>query len=362
MHLTQVAFLAVLLAALTAALSCGGKPERLGAAFLFAAAVLSPLVQHQRFAELEIGIAAIDAALLLALLALAIVSERKWPIYAAAFQAVAVLTHAARIITGPIDGNVYGDLLVLWSYPVALALLRGSLVEGPRGLRRTAPEMPPTSRSPDGSADITASSDHRFSDDLALLTRLLKLHSIGPESAEVAAQLLARSGTFGSAVSTPSSKLRSWGYNEEIIEAISFARRTTRTSLRRKLETRRSLAKPEEAIDYLFNELAHLPTEQFRVLYLNARFRLILDHVHSAGSVTEAPIFPREVVKQALESGAVHLILAHNHPSGDPTPSRDDILATRAVREAARAIGVSVVDHIVVSASGHVSMRATGMM
>ncbi len=108
--------------------------------------------------------------------------------------------------------------------------------------------------------------------------------------------------------------------------------------------------------------MADLRNEQFRVLYLNARHRLIHDEVHGEGTVTEAPVYPREIVKRALEVGAVYLILAHNHPSSDPTPSRSDIAATRAITEAARAIDVTVIEHVIISASGHTSMRAIGMM
>jgi DNA repair protein RadC len=174
--------------------------------------------------------------------------------------------------------------------------------------------------------------------------------------------LLARTGSFASAVTTPATKLRSWGIDERILKALVFARTTTRASLQRKLEVRPSLANNKEVIDYLHNELAHLPIEQFRVLYLNSRYRLICDVVHSDGSVTEAPVFPREVVKRALEEGAVYVILAHNHPSGDPTPSRADIIMTRAVTEAGRSMGISVIDHIVISSSGHTSLKASGLI
>lgn len=362
MYPAQVAFLAILLAALTAAFSCGGKPERMGAAMLFIAALLSPLAEGHRFGDFEAGIAMVDTALLAALLGLAMTSDRRWPAFAAAFQAIAVLTHVARIKAGPVNGNVYADLLVFWSYPVVLSLLCGSLAEGVRGPRRAVAVPPLDADSSIQEFRQTTNKTSENSDDLALLTRLLSLHSIGLQSPQVAAHLLANAGSFASAVSVPPNKLRAWGFDDRVVEALGFARSTTRSSLRRKLETRRSLARSEEAIDYLFNELAHLPNEQFRVLYLNARYRLILDEILGDGTVTEAPVFPREVVKKAIETGAMHLILAHNHPSGDPTPSRADIAATRAIREAARAIGVTVLDHIVVSVSGHVSMRAAGLI
>lgn len=141
-----------------------------------------------------------------------------------------------------------------------------------------------------------------------------------------------------------------------------MARSTTRTTLKRKLETRPCLADQQHVVDYLHAELAHLPVEQFRVLYLNARQRLIHEEIHGQGTVNAAPVFPREIVKRAIEVGAVEIILAHNHPAGDPTASRSDIQTTRAIIDAARPIDVGVVDHIVIGSSGHVSMRASGLI
>lgn len=364
MSLTQVAFMAVLLTALTAAFARGGRAERAAGAMILAASLVSPLVQITIFGDVEIGIALVDAALFLGLLVLALASARSWVTFAAAFQAIAVLTHVARFKTGPVSGNAYGDLLVLWSYPVLLLLMWGSL----RGKKRPAAAplrtVPPV---PVATASLEPSWRHdqqlpAEAHDLALLTRLLNLHQLGPESAATAAYLLERSGSFGAAVATPPSKLRAWGMDLRVVDAFAFARTTTRAALRRTLDGRPSLANAELTIDYLHNEMAHLPHEQFRILYLNARYRLILDEIHGEGSISEAPLFPREVVKQALEAGAAHIILAHNHPSRDPTPSRADIAATRAIIEATRAVGVGTIDHYIISASGHVSMRALGML
>lgn len=365
MYLTQIAFMAVLLAALTAAFARGGRPERIGAALLLGAALLSPAMQSRTFRGVETGLALLDAALFLCLLALALRSHRRWAVVAAAFQAVALFTHIARIKAGPVSGNVYGDLLVLWSYPVTLALLWGALVEAARSAPAAAPSALRANSAgagqiPDLNWPAPANPEARS--DLTLLTQLLHLHHLGHDSAPVAAHLLSRAGTFAAVVATPPSRLRSWGMDQRVIDAFAFARSTTRSALRRSIETRPGLRDALLALDYLHNELAYLQHEQFRVLYLNATYRLILDEIHGEGSVTEAPIFPREVLKQAVETGAVHIILAHNHPSGDPTPSRADIAATRAIIEATRVIGVSVLDHFVISTSGHTSMRAMGLI
>lgn len=365
MYLAQIAFLATLIVALIAAFSSGGRTERLGGSFFLAAALLTPVVQMSVFHRVEIGVAIVDTLLLLALLFLAFRSNRRWPTYAAAFQAIGVLTHLARFEAGPVQGNVYGDMLVLWSYPTVLALLWGSLVETRTGA--TAFSVRSGDKTGGEAADrrepwTKAQSVSRDGNDLELLTHLFRLHGLGSEGDSAAATLLARTGSFAAVVATPAAKLRSWGIDERILTALAFARTTTRATLRRRLQVRRSLADYQEAIDYLHTELAHLPIEQFRVLYLNSRYRLICDVVHSEGTVTEARVYPREVVKRAIEEGAMHIILAHNHPSGDPTPSRADIAMTRAITEAVRPIGITVVDHIVISSSGHISMKSNGLI
>lgn len=113
-------------------------------------------------------------------------------------------------------------------------------------------------------------------------------------------------------------------------------------------------------IDYLFAAMAHEPVEQLRVLYLNIRNRLLLDETVAEGSVNIAPIYPREIVRRSLEIGATALILAHNHPSGDPKPSREDIRVTRLVAAAAGALDIRLHDHVIIARSGWISLRAEG--
>ena len=365
MHLTQVAFLALFLAALTAAFGRGGRPEHQGGALLLGAALATPLVQTRMFADVEYGIAAVDIALLGGLVWLTFTSTRRWPVFAAAFQAVGVLTHFARLMAGPVHGDVYGHLLVLWSYPIALSLLWGSLVEA-RQEATLLVAQPLKLRSPPAGRAATLTPDPRYTatggDDLALLTRLLVLHDLGPESASIATELIQRAGSFAAAVATPPARLQSWNFDGRVAEALAFTRKTTRTSLRRKLEWRVKVDNVQDTIDYLHSELAHLPHEQVRVLYLSARNRLIYDEVHGVGTIDQAPVYPREVIKRAIEVGAVKLVLAHNHPSGDPSPSRDDIVMTKAIIEAGRHVGISVIDHFVIAATGHVSMKRTGLI
>lgn len=113
---------------------------------------------------------------------------------------------------------------------------------------------------------------------------------------------------------------------------------------------------------YVRMALQHEPREQFRVLYLDNRNQLILDEIQNRGTVDHAPVYPREVVRRALELSAKAMILVHNHPSGDPTPSRADIEMTRQVIEAARVLGLEVHDHLVVGRDGVASFKQLGLM
>ena len=113
---------------------------------------------------------------------------------------------------------------------------------------------------------------------------------------------------------------------------------------------------------YVRLSLQHEPREQFRVLYLDNRNQLILDEIQNRGTVDHAPVYPREVVRRALELSAKSMIIVHNHPSGDPTPSRPDIAMTRQVMEAARALDLSVHDHLIVGRDGVASFKQLGLM
>jgi len=113
---------------------------------------------------------------------------------------------------------------------------------------------------------------------------------------------------------------------------------------------------------YVRLSLQHEPREQFRVLYLDNRNQLILDEIQNRGTVDHAPVYPREVVRRALELSAKSMIIVHNHPSGDPTPSRPDIEMTRQVIEAARALELSVHDHLIVGRDGVASFKQLGLM
>jgi len=118
----------------------------------------------------------------------------------------------------------------------------------------------------------------------------------------------------------------------------------------------------DRLLDYCTARLAHEKVEQTRVLFLDTRNRLIKDERQNRGTVNHTPLYPREVVRRALELGATAIILVHNHPSGDPEPSRADIDMTKEVQEAAGKLGIVLHDHLVIGRDGHVSFRSQGLL
>lgn len=118
----------------------------------------------------------------------------------------------------------------------------------------------------------------------------------------------------------------------------------------------------DQLIDYCNAVMARLPMEQFRLLFLDRRNVLIADELQQQGTVDHTPLYPREVVKRALDLNASAIIMVHNHPSGDPSPSRADIDMTRAVRDALAAVGITLHDHLVVGRKGHVSFKGQGLL
>jgi DNA repair protein RadC len=179
----------------------------------------------------------------------------------------------------------------------------------------------------------------------------------------LAKALVARFGSFAEAIAAPRERiLEVEGMSEgaatqlKIVEAAALRLSKTRVLGRPVLSSWAAL------IDYCAAAMARSPTEEFRVLFLDRKNTLIADEVQSTGTIDHTPVYPREIVKRALELGASALILAHNHPSGDPTPSRADIEMTRDVADAAKALKITVHDHVIVGRSGHSSFKALGLL
>jgi DNA repair protein RadC len=143
-----------------------------------------------------------------------------------------------------------------------------------------------------------------------------------------------------------------------LLSVATAARRMTRGEIIRKPV----LGSWQALIDYLTTDMAHLTVERVRVLYLDTRNRLIDDHHVGDGSIDEAAIHPREVIRRAMDVGASAMILVHNHPSGNPEPSRADIQITKRIAEAGRLLGVTVHDHVIIGREGHTSLRAKGLI
>lgn len=198
--------------------------------------------------------------------------------------------------------------------------------------------------------------------DAGVLADLFDAVGGGPSSAAVAARLVDETGSIGGALAATAADLARLGVPQESRRALALLRAAVASALRRPIEDRPCLASNRALIDYLHADMAYGRTERFRVLFLNNRNVLIRDEVMSEGSVHAAPVFTREVVRRALELGASAMILVHNHTSGDPEPSRDDIEITRELEAAARLFGIAVHDHIIIGRHGHTSLGQLGYL
>lgn len=132
--------------------------------------------------------------------------------------------------------------------------------------------------------------------------------------------------------------------------------------LRNDIEKKPILSSWQKLIDYCYVAMAHEKREHFRVLFLNRKNQLMADEVQQIGTVDHTPVYPREIVKRALELGATALILVHNHPSGDPSPSDSDLAMTEEVIKAAGALDILVHDHLIISQNGHISFKSLGLL
>jgi DNA repair protein RadC len=160
----------------------------------------------------------------------------------------------------------------------------------------------------------------------------------------------------------PAAQQRVLGNERKVLAWLATLRSAMLHALRREALQGPVLGDSKAVMDYLFAAMAHAPVEQLRVLYLNTRNRLLFDEIVAEGSVNIAPIYPREIVRRSLEVGATALILAHNHPSGDPRPSEEDVRVTRRVAAAAGALDIKLHDHVIVARSGWISLTAAGYL
>jgi DNA repair protein RadC len=175
----------------------------------------------------------------------------------------------------------------------------------------------------------------------------------------IAKRLLAKFGSFADVVSAPAERLKEVdGVGDRAVEELKLIKAAAERLTKGEIKARSALSSWTGVLDYLRLAQGFETREQFRILFLDKKNQLIADEVQGKGTVDHTPVYVREVVKRALELSASAIILVHNHPSGDPTPSRADIDMTKQIIDASRPLGVTVHDHIIVGRNGHASLKA----
>ncbi len=179
----------------------------------------------------------------------------------------------------------------------------------------------------------------------------------------LAKELLARFGSFAAVVNAPETRLLEVkGVGPAVVTELRLIRAAALRLMQSELMDKPIVGSWKALLEYCRAAMAHETREQFRILFLDKRNRLIADEVQQEGTVDHTPVYVREVVKRALELSATAIILVHNHPSGDPTPSRADIEMTKEIIAAAKPLGITVHDHVIVGREGHASLRSLGLV
>lgn len=187
-----------------------------------------------------------------------------------------------------------------------------------------------------------------------VLFRALPRRDVKP----LAKALIARFGSFAETMHAPEARLREVsGLGEAAITEIKLVAAAAARVTKGQVKSRTVLSSWSAVIDYCRTTMAFADKEQFRILFLDKRNQLIADELQQVGTVDHTPVYPREIVKRALELSATAVIMVHNHPSGDPTPSQADIQMTRTIMAIAEPLGVAVHDHIIVGKNGHASLK-----
>jgi DNA repair protein RadC len=198
--------------------------------------------------------------------------------------------------------------------------------------------------------------------DYELVEYLLALTIPRVDTKPLAKRLIDDFGGIGPLLSASADALRREGLKDASVAALKIAEATALRLLESRVQGQPVLSSWEALGDYLHAQMAHRRTEEVRILFLNAKNMLIANEALWQGSVDEASVHVREVIARAIALGATALIIVHNHPSGDPSPSQQDIRLTRDLVEAGRHMKLTVHDHVIVGAQGRTSMRAMGLM
>ena len=179
----------------------------------------------------------------------------------------------------------------------------------------------------------------------------------------LAKALLARFGSFAEVIAAPRERLREVdGAGESVVAQLKIVEAAAHRLAKTRVIGRPALSSWAALLEYCTAAMAREQREEFRVLFLDRKNILIADEVQSRGTIDHTPVYPREIIKRALELSATAIILVHNHPSGDPTPSKADIDMTRDITKAALALGITVHDHLVIGRKGHASFKSLNLL
>jgi DNA repair protein RadC len=242
------------------------------------------------------------------------------------------------------ERSFFGDL-PLRQAKAARRTAKATVKSGSAGHRQRLRE-----RFRDGGADALP--------DYELLELLLFRSIPQADTKPTAKALIARFGSLAETLSAPDNLLREVsGVGEATALDLKIVAATARRMLKGKIKGREIMSSWEDVLDYCRAAMAFEPREQFRVLFLDKKNGLIADEVQQTGTVDHTPVYPREVIKRALELSASAIVLVHNHPSGDPTPSRADIEMTKLIVATAKPLGIVVQDHLIIGKSGFASMK-----
>ncbi|MGZ9809087.1 RadC family protein [Pseudoroseicyclus sp. H15] len=192
-----------------------------------------------------------------------------------------------------------------------------------------------------------------------LLFRAIPRQDVKP----LARELIDTFGDLGGVLAAPQARLSQIsGVGPAVICELKLVEAAAHRTARARVLGRHVISSWEDVLTYCHTTMAHRETEQFRILFLDRKNVLIADEEQARGTIDHVPVYPREVVKRALELNAAALLLVHNHPSGDPTPSQSDIDMTAAIDAAARALGLVIHDHLVIGRERELSFRAQGLL
>ncbi len=199
--------------------------------------------------------------------------------------------------------------------------------------------------------------------DYELLELLLFLAVPRRDVKPLAKQLIERFGNFAGVIGADPVLLREFtGVGDTVITALKVVDAAMQRALRDQISDRPIVNSWNALLSYCKAAMQYSTTEQFRVLFLDTKNKLIADEIQQTGTVNETPVYPREVVRRALDLGASAVIVVHNHPSGDPTPSEADIAMTKKLVEAGHALGITLHDHLIVGREGHTSFKSMGLI